>query len=433
MILSWMVVGRFAPNLVAVGWAVGTFFLILRTRDLTKVLLAFIMMLILSDSRVAMMSFAATAKIGAVLLLVAFVFRNFDEFRALDNRIFRYFFPFLAFAILASMWSISPFTSFQKSLSYSLVFFTVPVFFLGALRQNERLGVALVHFLTVVLGIGLFAYIISPDFATLVGRYRGLLGNPNGMGILLTVSGPLYFLIRRNYKDRFTDKYSEGAFILFYVASLLLTGSRTSLFAVLLFLFFVRLRYLSNAVTLVVFLVIVSGYDFILTSLPQVAQMLGFQEYLRIETLDEGSGRFIAWNFAWTQIQDVFFAGGGYGYTEIIYKKFFWELSALGHQGNAHNSYLTLWLDTGLIGIILFATAIIRTVLICTKESTYALPVIYSVLFSANFESWLAASLNPFTSLFLISLTLLSQPEQVQQVIESEAAKDDTESPALAT
>jgi len=35
------------------------------------------------------------------------------------------------------------------------------------------------------------------------------------------------------------------------------------------------------------------------------------------------------------------------------------------------------------------------------------LPVLFSVLFSTYFESWLAASLNPFTGLFIISLSVL--------------------------
>jgi O-antigen ligase len=152
---------------------------------------------------------------------------------------------------------------------------------------------------------------------------------------------------------------------------------------------------------------LVFSYEILISNLPAMIEYLGFAEYFRLDTIEEGSGRFIAWNFAWIQIQNVFFAGGGFGHTEYIFKQFYNELSRLGHQGNAHHSFLTIWLDTGLIGIVLFALGLFRSVYKSIGASPYALPIIFSILFSAFFESWLAASLNPFTSLFLISLTLM--------------------------
>jgi hypothetical protein len=54
------------------------------------------------------------------------------------------------------------------------------------------------------------------------------------------------------------------------------------------------------------------------------------------------------------------------------------------------------------------------------KNSAYTLPVFYAVLFSANFESWLTASLNPFTSIFILVLTvLLSQDHSNINAIEN--------------
>jgi len=63
------------------------------------------------------------------------------------------------------------------------------------------------------------------------------------------------------------------------------------------------------------------------------------------------------------------------------------------------------------VGLVLFVTGLVRTVVYALNKTSYTLPVLYGVLFSTNFESWLAASLNPFTSLFLIILTLISHPE----------------------
>jgi O-antigen ligase len=407
LLLSWVIVGQFAPNIVAVGYAVVTFIAIVASNNVTKILLAFLTMLILSDSRIPMMSFAATAKIAATVILVVYVLRNMKDMKNSDNQIFKFFLPFLLFGVLASFWSPNIMTAFQKSMSYSFIYFAIPLTYLSADEQNENLSKDLINWLTVILGVGLIMYVVNPDFATLVGRYRGLLGNPNGMGILLTVTAPLYLLLKQRDPELFQNKWREYLFLGIFILSLILTGSRTSLFAILMFIGFIRLRFLSNSVTLIVFLILIVGYEFLLNSLPLIAQSLGIEEYLRLDTLEEGSGRFIAWNFAWEQIQDVFFAGGGFGYTEKVFNDHFSYLSILGHQGNSHNSYLTLWLDTGIIGLLLLIISLIRSIIRGLQTSVYVLPVLYCVLFSANFESWYAASLNPFTSIFLISLTML--------------------------
>lgn len=162
------------------------------------------------------------------------------------------------------------------------------------------------------------------------------------------------------------------------------------------------------------FLFFIIGYEYFLIQLPQLIGFFGLEEYFRIETLEEGSGRFVAWNFAWERIQDVFFVGGGFGHTEFVFDLYSDQLSKLGHQGNAHNSYLTIWLDTGLIGIVLFLFGLVRAIANSVAGSSYTLPIMYGVLFSTFFESWLSASLNPFTSLFLISLTSLAVANSYQ-------------------
>lgn len=406
VILTWVVLGQFGPSIVAVLWAVLTFLLILRTGDSSKVLIAFVAVLILSDSRLPMMQFAATAKIGFIISLAGYLVVGNKRVKV-ENEIFKYFLPFALFALFTTLWAKDHFISLQKSVSYGLLLFSLPAIFLMAWKRNRAIVSDLIFFVSILLGIGLALYLISPNTVLLVERYRGLLGNPNGLGILLTASGPLFFLSMRSKAECRMNRTSQIIFLLVFVMSLLLSGSRTSLFAVMIFLAFYAMRNLPHALTFTLFLVISISYDAILSSLPQISIFFGLQEYLRVDTLDEGSGRFVAWNFAFDKIESVFFLGGGYGYTELIFKKFFWELSNLGHQGNAHNSYLTLWLDTGLIGLSLFVVGMVRTSLSALNNSRYALPIIYCMLFSANFESWLAASLNPFTSLFLILITIL--------------------------
>ena len=418
LLMSWAMVGALAPTIATVIYTVITFLLVLRTNDITKIFIAFIAMLVFSDSRSSIFGFAETAKIGAVVLLFMFVLLNWSKFSQNTNRIFVYFFPFLFFAILASAWAIDPFNAFQKSFSYGLVFFLVPIVFTQGIKENQRLPIELVYFFSLILAVGLAIHFVNPEFTSLVGRYRGMLGNPNGLGIFLTVVFAVYYPVYNEFEALSSNQRFTWFFLLVFLLSLILTGSRTSLIAILLFFGFNRLRFLSNAETILVFVIMVLSYEYLLLQLPSAIQFLGLSEYFRIDTLEEGSGRFIAWNFAWQRIQEVFFVGGGFTHTEYVFRIFSDELSRLGHQGNAHNSYLTLWLDTGLIGIVLFGIGLIRSIAAAMISSAYALPIVYAVLFSTYFESWLSASLNPFTSLFLIALTILSSNYRSQQLEE---------------
>ena len=98
--------------------------------------------------------------------------------------------------------------------------------------------------------------------------------------------------------------------------------------------------------------------------------------------------------------RNIFF-GNGLGSTELLFKKNYSLLSRLGHEGNAHNSFLTIWYDTGFLGLLSFFSFIIYSAS-SSKNFTRTLPIFFGVFISAFYESWLSASLNPFTIILLI-------------------------------
>ena len=406
LVIFWAICGALLPSVVAIGVSLVTFILLFRSNDFTKVLLAFTTLLIYSDSRAGMFEFAVNAKIGFILLFALLVISKWKHLKNRSNKLFRYFLPFLIFGIITSFWSHDFTVGIQKSISYGLVFFLVPLV-VNAAADKEYFGLDMILYFLVFLTAGLVINLILPDFATLIGRYRGLLGNPNGLGIFLTILYTIYYQVNSKIGLSRKNRNLHFLFLIVFTVSLLLTGSRTSIFALGVFLMFMQLRHFSNVFMVVFFIGFVISYQYLLSALPSVVQSLGLEEYFRLETLEEGSGRFVAWNFAWEKIQEVYFTGGGFGYTEFIYRFNFRELSRLGHQGNAHNSYLTIWLNTGLIGLALYIIGLIRSLLDCSWRSSLALPILFSILFSSFFESWLSASLNPFTPIFLISFTLL--------------------------
>jgi O-antigen ligase len=73
-------------------------------------------------------------------------------------------------------------------------------------------------------------------------------------------------------------------------------------------------------------------------------------------TTGEGfSSRFARWGIAFRVIQSEPFFGQGFG-QELMY------LSQIGSEGRAHNAYLTVWLELGLGGLLLFLAAIFQFV-----------------------------------------------------------------------
>jgi O-antigen ligase len=146
--------------------------------------------------------------------------------------------------------------------------------------------------------------------------------------------------------------------------------------------------------------------DLFFLFLIEVVEFLGLQDYFRIDSIEEGSGRKVAWLFAWTQIQDYFLIGGGFGHDENIMRPNYKWLAHQGHQGGVHNSYLSMWFDSGIIGIILYFSGLL-TIIIRSLNGGYLL-LAFSVgfFFNITYESWLVASLNPFTIIYLIILTI---------------------------
>ena len=73
-------------------------------------------------------------------------------------------------------------------------------------------------------------------------------------------------------------------------------------------------------------------------------------------TTGEGfSDRFARWDMAYRAIQTEPFLGQGFG-QELTY------LNLIGSEGRAHNAYLTVWLELGLGGLLLFLAAILQFV-----------------------------------------------------------------------
>lgn len=409
LILVLLIGGGFGGT--AVGFVlIALAAIVLKRRGwVAELFILFLFILVFSDNRTFLFDFAEDGKIVYVLML--FFFFLFDREQVpVQSRIFNFFIPFLFLALIFVFRSDQPFISFQKTVSYGFILLLVPNYFLVAYdREGKEFIRKLLYAVLFILFVGLFFIPIAPEFTHIEGRYRGLFGNPNGIGIFTSLAF-IFFITAQYIHPDLLSKQEKWVFYGVFFLTLILCGSRSALFTAIIFIFFIPIYRLSPFLGFIAFLVAVLGSQFVTTNLPYIIRSLGLEEFFRIETLEEGSGRFIAWNFAWENIKEDMAFGKGIAHTEYLYKENYEYLSRLGHQGNAHNSFLTFWLDVGLYGLVAYLIGFFALFIKAGKQHFIAVPAMFGILFSATFESWLTASLNPFTIIFLMTLALLTYP-----------------------
>jgi len=378
-----------------------------------EVLILFLFVLILSDSTDPLLMWSQSFKNILVLtfgLIFLLKYRSFST----EGGIIRYFLPFFAIALLCLAYSPIPIVGSQKMLSYFLVFIIVPKFVLEAIKIQGR--IVLKRFLVfglIVLVISLFlGYIGGPDSIGMMANYRlnGVFGNPNGLGIYVLIFTCFVVALKEVYTGLISrvEYLVILGFVLFIVVQ---TGSRGALMSLIVLIASNSLFKLSPWIGILVIFFIIAIYDFLLSYFITTMIDLGLQEELRLDKIEDASGRVIAWTFAWDNIQDSFFLGKGFGYDRNLTRINFMRLSKLGHEGGVHNSFLMLWLNVGLLGLIAWLRGMFLVVIKGNKNTRVALPILISVFISAFFEGWLVGSLNPFTPFFLITLTVLTSKD----------------------
>lgn len=413
-ILLWTVLAALAPILLYAVLPLGVF-LFRRADRWQDILFGFIMALVLSDMLHGLpgMDAMKTAKYTYILAMGLVLVVDRARMQPLA-RVFPVFLPFFVYAFLPILRSEVPLLAIQKTVSYALLFLVVPNFVLFSFRQyGWDFFRNLVLFLVfVLLAQQLLPWVHPSGTYYLAGRFKGFFGNPNGMAIFVYLVLVLFGVVSHLRKGLFSRW--EVAFIGLVLAYYLITcGARTSLMSALMFLVFIQVFRVSMFLGIIAFMAFVGLGELMVANLPAIINALGLQEYLRVDTIADGSGRYVAWQFAWRQIneQGLFLFGAGFEHENVVMQRAKVLLSSLGHQGGAHNSYLVFWLNTGIVGLLLFLRSLFLLFIKAGKNTPVAMAVLFSVLFSILYESWLAGSLNPYTILLLVVLTIMSEEE----------------------
>lgn len=402
-----------------------TMFLMHKQSMYEELLIGYLFILILSDSLETRLLFAKNLKNIYISVLALFLFLDTGSFLPL-NRLYKFFLSFFAFAIFTLFFSLKDpfiFVAIQKTVSFIISFIIIPNFVTKLFREEgEQFLRRFIFFLLTTLFIGFFLKVFANNIASLdAGRYRGVLGNPNGLGLYALLFFIIFFIVN----DFFPDLFSKPETILIFISilfSIYLTQSRNAIIGLVIFYLFQRFFSLSPILGFMLFIIILFLAEIITSNLASIIIKLGLGGFMRVKTLEDGSGRYIAWAFAWKQIQHNFFIGKGFSYNEYYMRLHYAQLNKLGHQGGIHNSFLTFWMDQGLIGLILYLRSFIVMFINAARKTKYAFPIMFSITFTAFFESWLVGSLSAFAFLGIFIFTLITSDEITKKELETEEA-----------
>ncbi|HSY75719.1 MAG TPA: hypothetical protein VK890_02615, partial [Bacteroidia bacterium] len=207
IILSWIVVGMYMGPVIYVYLPITLF--VMRSRgQYMEMLLGFLLMLVLSDSRVDRLHFAANAKEIYIIFLAIFLFLDRNKFTPF-NRFYLRFVPFFIVAIFCIFNSPSDYlvNSIQKTASYIFLLFVVPNYVQEAyLNKGKEFYKMLIYLGAVILLFGFVLKFVSPGIVTREGRYEGVFGNPNGLGIFSLLFFLLFAVINDLHPDLFVRR-----------------------------------------------------------------------------------------------------------------------------------------------------------------------------------------------------------------------------------
>jgi O-antigen ligase len=399
------VVADVAGTIIATA---GIGYLLYRDRHDSIIILS-VMILLLGDSRLENLQFVKSLRVEVMVILFMISLHEIHNNCYKLNTMMLYFVPFAIVSLLALTFSPLMEVGLGKTLSFIILYFVV---FHYVKNKLQRYGIQLmidVQFLIViVLSVGFLLYPLFPQFVSYGGfRYNGIMGNPNGMGILVTLSIPLTTYLFTRHRD-FTPQYKAFVWVLL-ILSLLLCSSRNAIFSSALYaIVFLGLQ--GSTFRRIIFLFVflpAAGLVLYKIDFETIFTSLGLGGYFRVKDLESGSGRIFAWAYALELIGRAPLIGCGFACEEyyFVYKSTF-RLWHTGHQGGVHNSYLAYAINTGLVGLGLYLGFLIQAAL-RVRNLHHLVPFILASFFSAAFESWLFSSLSAFHTIFLLTLVFM--------------------------
>ncbi|MEL6673303.1 MAG: O-antigen ligase family protein [Bacteroidota bacterium] len=404
-------VSPLAGNVIILG---GVLFLVLSGKDEHLIILT-LLVYMAGDSRNSEWSFAKTYRMFCLLGMFSRTVIYLVQRKTKIPAFYRWIIPFFITALVSASSSPVLSTALFKLFAFGIMLMVAFTYFPMILKKNHGALVQdIVVFILLVFASAFFLRLIGAPIVMMKDRFAGMFGNPNGLGIFATLT-TCFLTIYMHINPRFRHICLWALF--FGILNIVLSGSRTALGAQILF-FFLYFFYQrgTRGVVFLWALLVPSVYLFFQIITPEdILISLGLGEYLRVDSLTSGSGRFLAWQVAITEITANPFFGQGFGFDEHFFVMLREKFQVTEHQGGVHNSFLTLMMNTGLVGTTLYIL-FLTNISLHIKKTKLLFPVMVAAMISANFEGWLPTSLGTFNIYFLLSLVLLLNYHELKAI-----------------
>lgn len=400
--------GIFGGYMIASILLVLTF--ILKKKNITEFLLVMTLItFILADNFKGPLSFFQNLRFVIVMVNLIYLLKH----NLLKNNYGNYMIPFAILSLIISIF-FSPLgiQSYLRAIAFWLIPLIIFRLISISYKNNaQRTSELLVLIFTSYIGFNLVFYFFPILDLFLVGRFKGLAGNPNALGLIMMFMYGLLQLIQKRNETSLSDLL----FLMLKISCLvliILTGSRNALISVLTFAIFYK--FLFNKRLFIISLLGLVFFYFMISSInfQQLILSLGLSDLLRLDSFGDASGRTEVWVVAWAEIKNSFWFGGGLLYDDYYIKEYvanYFGSTFPRQWAGIWNSYLSLLLDVGLVGTLVYLIFWIK-IFKKSKFLNISLAFIVMCFLSGITESWMAASMNPFTPMMFMFWAIQSQP-----------------------
>lgn len=312
-----------------------------------------------------------------------------------------FFIPFTIIAFSVTLFSNPGVQSIFRSLGFWIVSLVVFKFINLLYSYNsKRTSEIIITFLVIYFSINLLLLFFPFINVYTDGRFRGLTGNPNGLGMICFFCYCILTLISRRNLTTYTPQFFS-IFKLILFALIIITASRTSLIALFAFeslVRFIKINKFLLSTTFLFLIVIFSSVNFSV-----LVDSFGLSSYFRVETIVDFSGRLEVWNVALEEIKSSPMFGNGMTYDGLFIKDYAqnYFVQKGKHWSGIWNSYLSLLLNVGVVGLVAYFYFWIR-VYYKPSFSNLSFPFVFGCILIGITESWMNASMNAMTPLMLL-------------------------------
>ena len=308
---------------------------------------------------------------------------------------------FLAVAAVSTLWSASPRLTFERGASFALVLGSAGALALAAAgdaARVERLLVALAAGATAVALLGLVVLVASPHHAlqaatqTIPSRYRGIGQNPNTTAMLFAVALPLVIWLALTSAGR--RRFAAWGALALLAGSIVGSGSRGAFATAAVGALIVAVGSTATtrgrvvaAAAVVAALAVSLGLAAIPSPDPNATAVTNtacvdckhnpynVDQYFRIDdevgnqngggnrTFFASTGRTQAWRGAIRQGKERPLLGYGFGTEDHV----FVDRYPLFFGGSAENSYVGMFLQLGVVGVLLLGAVILSLLAACLR------------------------------------------------------------------